>query len=631
MNRIRVEGSHFIDEFGRTLLLRGINLGGGSKLPGLAEPSSSAGFYQHRTVSFVNRPFPLDEADEHFGRLRHWGLTFLRLVVGWEAVEHAGPGQYDEAYLEYLYQLVCLAGKHGLRLFIDPHQDVWSRFSGGDGAPGWTLEAVGLDIEQLHASGAASLHPYNQNPLPLQWTSNYTRLAAATMFTLFFGGNDFAPCTTIEGEPAQTYLQRHYLNAFRQVAQKLRGLPHVAGYGTMNEPSPGFIGLTDLTAVHPWHVALGPSPSPYQAMLLGAGYSQQVNDWQLDWLGHRSRRKTTLNPDGVRAWQPGRDCIWREHSVWDVDSNGQPRLLRPDHFATTNRGGQSRPVDFAQDYLKPFINDYAQAIRAISPPALIFIENTPTAPVPHWTAEDTPNVVNATHWYDAFTLFTALFIPFLSVDVQTRRLVLGRKQVRDMLVAQLGAIKRASQDQMGGAPTLVGEFGISYNMPWRLNYRFNWFGVQEWALDASFAALEAHLLSGTLWNYSSDNTNSLGDNWNGEDLSIFSRDQQFNPADINSGGRALRALVRPYPCCTAGEPLFLHFDYRQRRFTFRFRHNPAIREPTEIYVPTFHYPNGYTVDLSDGRSETDASQQVLRYWYSPEQETHTLELRPTGR
>lgn len=31
---------------------------------------------RHEDVTFVNRPFPLDEAPEHFARLRRWGLTF---------------------------------------------------------------------------------------------------------------------------------------------------------------------------------------------------------------------------------------------------------------------------------------------------------------------------------------------------------------------------------------------------------------------------------------------------------------------------------------------------------------------------------------------------------------------------
>ena len=43
---------------------------------------------------------------------------------------------------------------------------MWSRFSGGDGAPGWTLEAVGFDLEQLAATGAAVVHALHEGPAP---------------------------------------------------------------------------------------------------------------------------------------------------------------------------------------------------------------------------------------------------------------------------------------------------------------------------------------------------------------------------------------------------------------------------------------------------------------------------------
>lgn len=98
-----IEGGAFKDLHGRTLLLRGVNLSGSSKLPAspatvrsTSIPAKDGDFYDHHNVSFVGRPFPVEQADEHFARLRLWGLTFVRLLVTWEAIEHGGPGVYDK-------------------------------------------------------------------------------------------------------------------------------------------------------------------------------------------------------------------------------------------------------------------------------------------------------------------------------------------------------------------------------------------------------------------------------------------------------------------------------------------------------------------------------------------------------
>ncbi len=625
---MHIDGVWFKDEHGRTLILRGVNLGGSTKVP--FRPSGAThileGFYDHRNVSFVGRPFPLEEADEHFSRLRAWGFTFLRFLITWEAVEHAGPGIYDEEYLAYLYQVVRKAGEYGIDLFIDPHQDTWSRMSGGDGAPGWTFEAVGMDVPRFSEAGAAIVHCIHGDPFPrMIWPTNYTKLAAATMFTIFFGGDDFAPQAEVDGEPVQEFLQRHYINAIKQVALRLKGLSNVVGYDTLNEPSPGFIGWADLNSSGGM-LRLGESPTPFQAMLLGAGFSQEVEIWGMRLTGPKLRGRRLVNPDGVHVWRKGHDCIWKENGVWGLDVDGAPRLLRPDHFVQVG----NRSVDFANEYLRPFANRYARAIRSVDPDAIIFVESAPGGSPPNWRPEDAPNVVNGAHWYDGVTLFTKNFMPFLGVDFHTHKLIFGRRRVKRSFVEQLAHIKNWADERMGTIPTLIGEFGIPFDMRDKRAYRTGDFSLQTKAMDANFRAMEANLLNCTLWNYTADNDNRWGDQWNDEDLSIFSRDQQTDPGDVNSGGRALGAVVRPYARKIAGEPLRMHFDLSSRTFEFEFRHDPAVRDPTEIFVPNYQYPEGYAVELSDGTYQIDRESQTLTVQHTPDRETHTIRVWPAA-
>ena len=77
---------------------------------------------------------------------------------------------------------------------------------------------------------------------------------------------------------------------------------------------------------------------------------------------------------------------------------------------------------------------------------------------------------------------------------------------------------------------------------------------QVLALDRTMQALEAALVSFTLWNYTPDNTADDGDRWNGEDLSLYSEYMRLTPEDLHSGGRALPALVRPYARKVSGAP-----------------------------------------------------------------------------
>ena len=617
---ITADGRWFKDETGRTRILRGVNLSGGSKVPAqpLAYTHLPESLDERRDVSFVGRAVPLEEADEHFLRLKHWGLDFLRLVVTWEALEHQAPGSYDEAYLDYIEALIEKAHGHNINLFIDPHQDVWSRFSGGDGAPAWTFDLVGLEIDNFETTGAALLHQQRLDRFPqLMWASNYNRFAPQTMFTLFFGGNCFAPGRKREGETLQDFLQGHYINAFQQLAKRIAHLPNVVGFGTMNEPSAGLIGVNDLRATDHLLVKLEITPSPAEAIFLANGFEQECLDFGrplIDQLPGNSK-KATINPRGVRAWKDDCEDIWREQGIWDLDKDGKARMLRPGHFAR---------ADFAQDFLKPFTERFAAAIHEVMPEAHIFIESEPLAPPPIY--DSCSRMVYAPHFYDGATLFTKRFHPQLNIDLLKMRPVIGSESIKVYMRRQIGRFRKYADLCMGDVPIVMGEFGIPFDLNQASAFNTGDFSQQACALEYQLQALDLHLMNYTQWNYTPDNSNEYGDNWNGEDLSIFSRDQQDDPSDIDSGGRALSAVVRPYAKKVAGEPLNMRFDPARGLFTFSFRHDSSLAEATEIYVPNSQYPDGYRVEVSDGEYDVLAEQQRVIYRHSDKDMPHMIRI-----
>ena len=617
---ITADGRWFKDEDGRTLILHGVNLSGASKVP--VQPPGHThlpdSLNERRDVSFVGRPFPLEEADEHFGRLAHWGLDFLRLVVTWEALEHAGPGHYDNEFLDYLEALIENAHEHDIKLIIDPHQDVWSRFCGGDGSPAWTFDIVGLEPDHFDETGAAVLHQLLAGDFShLLWFSNYNRFAAQTMFTLFFGGNRFAPGRQCDGQSLQDFLQGHYIRAFQHLARRISHLPNVVGFGTMNEPSAGLIGIPDLRGTDHITIKLGITPSPAEAIFLANGFEQTCLDFGrplVDQLPGRTH-PATIDPRGTRAWKDDCEDIWREAGVWDIDQDGLPRILRPAHFAG---------VDFTEDFLKPFTESFAAAIHEVMPNALIFVEAEVLTPPPRY--EDTSKLVFAPHFYDPLTMVSKRFNPRFSFDLIDMQPLVGGDTIAANMRRQIGRICDLARDRMDDAPVLLGEFGIPYDLNQAKAYSTGDFSDQAHALENFFQALDHHLMSYTQWNYTPDNSNEHGDLWNGEDFSIFSRDQQTDPGDIDSGGRALTAVVRPYARKVAGEPLNMRFDAARGIFTFSFRGDGQVTEPTELYVPNSQFPDGYRVEVSDGEFEIQRERQRVFYRHSDKDMPHMIRV-----
>lgn len=620
---LSTKGRYFVDEYNRIVKLQGVNLGGSNKLPYGSSTHDKEHFFVHKDVTFVGRPFPLAEADEHFRRLKAWGFNFLRFLVTWEAIEHKGPGQYDEEYIDYIAAVVKKAEEYGFQMFIDPHQDIWGRYSGGDGAPGWTYEAAGFDIYNLQETGAAIVQNLYEGSFPkMIWTTNYNKLAAATMFTLFFGGKDFAPESIVDGVNIQDYLQSHYINAIMHLAQRLKDCKNVVGFDTFNEPVSGYIekDLEDFLML----VKLGPTPTPLQSLALGDGIPQEVEQVDLTLLGYRNKGKVWLNQKRLRAWRQGYDCIWRKHGVWDIDKSGQPVLLDRHYFTHRN----NRRVNFSEDYMKPFVLKYLEALRSIRQEWILFYENNLDGDPIQTKDMGIPNIAYAPHWYDEITHFVKEFYPFYTIDVKKKKLVLGKKNVDKTFARQLFDIKEKCYEFMGDIPIIIGEVGIPYDLDSKKAFKSGCFDKQTQAMDASMKALEHNLLNYAIWCYARDNDNQWGDQWNDEDFSIYSRDQECRANGIYSGGRALEAVVRPYCIKTSGTPISAAFDIEAKVFRYRFKLDPAIKEPSEFFVPAYHYPKGYKVVADNGSFEKQTKNQTLLYKGSEMHEIHEIIIMP---
>ncbi len=593
--RLTIDGNRFRDAAGRQVILRGVNLGGDSKVPTSPNGHTSrpTDFADHRTVSFVGRPFPLEEADTHLARIAGWGFNCLRLLTTWEAVEHAGPNIYDEAYLDYFAAICAKAGAHGLHVFIDFHQDVWSRMSGGDGAPGWTFEAVGLDFTKFHAADAAHVMQYRYDPAvggqqdaypQMSWAMNYRMPANSIMWTLFFAGEAFALAFKIDGVNVGRWLRDRYLGAVRAVAERVADMDHVIGFDTLNEPGSGWIGR-DLDDTG--RTLSGTAWTPLDGLAVASGFSQTL---PFHTFGKGVSEHRVVNPDGISIWLPGREDPFRVAGVWAEGPEG-PIGLKPDHFCVL----EGRHVTAEGDFMASFFCEVAATVRSVRDDWLIFAEVDPFAALSglHGFPEGMPErTVNASHWYDLAALVTKRFNPGRSVDLLTGQALSGRPALEDAYVAQLTRLKTIGDAMPGRAPTLIGEFGIPFDLNKGQAYQ-RWADGDRsdeiWsdhvaALRLMYNAMDRLLLSSTQWNYTASNANdpAIGDGWNQEDLSIWSQDQAGGIAD---GARAIEGFRRPYVRQTQGELISQSYDADAKTFGFEIIVGTQISEPTQVYLP----------------------------------------------
>lgn len=575
---LRIDGAKFRDGQQRQVLLHGINVAGDAKLPAYPPGPSHEpqGFFDGDTVSFVDRPFPLAEAPIHLARLRRWGYNTIRYIFTWEALEHAGPGQYDEDFIRHTLAVLRVARRYGFYVFMDPHQDVWSRFTGGSGAPLWTIYACGLDPRQFRATEAAVVQNTWPDPATfprMTWATNYWRLACQTIFTFFYAGRDFAPRCVIDGRNIQDYLQDHFVAACRHLAHRIHeaGDLHgavVIGYESLNEPNRGFIGHPDLAIFAPdQNLKKHTCPTPFQAMLTGSGHACEVDVYDFGSFGPYKSGSQLIDPQGASvwldpatwddthygwkradSWKLGED-VWAQHGVWDVAAG---ELTRPDYFAAHPRTGE--PMDqeyYTNHHFLDLWRKYRDAIRSVWPDAIMLMQPSPfeIPPCIRDTPDDDPNMVFASHFYDGITLITKKWNRWWNVDVlgllrgryssPAFAVKIGETAIRNCFRNQLDSVRREGEDYMGMHPCLYTEIGIPYDMDEKAAYRTGDYTSQAAAVDANYYAVEGSGAAGlTWWVYTASNSHEWGDQWNGEDLSVYCAEDRLLPPSTYSDPEA---------------------------------------------------------------------------------------------
>lgn len=713
---LHIDGTRLRDEHNREVTFRGINVAGDAKFPRKPDLPSHVqdNFFDGDNVSFVGRPFNEDEAHMHFARLKRWGYNSIRYVFTWEAIEHAGPGKYDDEFVQSTIATLRIAKSYGFYIFMDPHQDVWCRHSGGDGAPMWTLYAAGLDPKNFTKTHAAMVHGAWPDPATfpkMLWPTNYQRLAAFTMFTLFWAGKDFAPNAIINGQNIQDYLQSHFIDSCKYLAQKIHEAGDledvcVIGWETMNEPNHGLTGWEDLNVIpKELNMKKGTCPTPWQSLLTGSGRAVEVEVYEFGKFGPYKSGTQLIDPHGTSAWLQDdsfdkrykfkRDkrwklgeCLWAQHGVWDPEHD---QLLKPEYFARIPGTGEKISYEkFTNTYFMVHNRAFKSAIRSMHKDCMILLQ-APVLEIPPsiaGTADDDDRLIFATHYYDGLTLLTKHWNRLYNVDVfgvlrgkywsPAFAVKLGETAIRNCLRDQLIAIREEGMKYTGTHPTLFTEIGIPYDMDDKHAYKTGDYSSQISALDANYFALEGCGAAGsTLWLYCASNNHQWGDNWNGEDLSIFSTDDTVVPSPLpneqsstnassttldtqrkgsatasvtpetlrqslpkpniertptttppdlaHPGLRAAEAFIRPSPIATHGDIIKYGFDLKTATFTFSLiaPSKTPDEHPTEIYLPDFHFPSGHTVvEVSGGKWKIETrdvdgeGMQWMSWWHA---------------
>ncbi len=196
------------DAAGRYMILRGVNY-------------NCLGDYWQANPVIATQKQP-DEND--YKMMAAYGFNCVRLLFSWSKLEPV-QGQYDYNYIQQIKQNIASAGKYGLYVIVDMHQDAWGKYiatpsttvcdkpnKGWDGAPLWATLTDNVSTCRTTAdreSAPAVVHAFENF-----WKNKQD-------------------------------IQLSCLKAWAELAKNICTYENVVGYDLFNEPGLGYSNLLD--------------------------------------------------------------------------------------------------------------------------------------------------------------------------------------------------------------------------------------------------------------------------------------------------------------------------------------------------------------------------------------------------
>jgi hypothetical protein len=241
------------------------------------------------------------------------------------------------------------------------------------------------------------------------------------------------------------------------------------------------------------------------------------------------------------------------------------------------------PGAFERDALIPFYRRLRQAVQDEGADPILFFDPPVfrNLGVGIYAEPIGPNVVYAPH------LYTETFgLPDRQYDGNAAAIT------DDYTLAQ-------SEATTLGGPLVCGEYGGNTAVAG------GYLAATERFVRDTLAEQDRRLIGGAVWAYfPSDNTFSVVD------------------ADGNPKGALVDILTHPYARRIAGVPLAMSFDSNTGAFAFSFQGDPAVSDPTEIFLPPSLIG---TIAISDGSYERSGN---LLLYYRGASATHEIDVLP---